>query len=295
MRILITGASGQLGSYLLRELRDLNMPAIAWSGARHGDIFGYPLQSVDLADPEQIKREFQKARPDVVIHAGAISTVAACWQDPRQAEVINTLATGVLTDLAAQADTRLLFLSTDLVFNGEKGWYRETDLPSPLSVYGRSKFAAEQLVLPYSAGVVIRLSLLVGPTLLDRPGFFDNQVAGLRAGRAITLFEDEWRTPLGLTAAARAVLVLANSNFVGLLHLGGPERVSRLEMGRRLALFLGANPSVIVAAKRNSAVLHETRPRDVSLDSSRWRELFPSQAWPDWTDAFQDQEGIQPS
>jgi dTDP-4-dehydrorhamnose reductase len=288
MRILITGARGQLGPYLLRELAGRDIAVIAWSGSRRGEICGFPLQPVDLAQAEQINAAFQIARPTVVIHAGAITTVAECFRDPRRAEAINTQATGMLTDLAAQAGARLLFLSTDLVFNGEKGWYRESDLPSPLSVYGRTKLAAEQLVLHYAGGAVIRLSLLFGPALLGQPNFFDNQVAALRERRSLTLFEDEWRTPLSLAAAARGLLALAESDFAGLLHMGGPERLSRVDMGQRLAAHLGLDASIIVAAPRHSTTSHETRPRDVSLDSSRWRELFPEQPWSTWTEALKD-------
>jgi dTDP-4-dehydrorhamnose reductase len=76
------------------------------------------------------------------------------------------------------------------------------------------------------------------------------------------------------------------SDFTGLIHLGGPERLSRLEMGQRLAAALGLDPSVIVPAARASFPAAEPRPRDVSLDSSRWRSLFPAQPWPDWDEAL---------
>jgi dTDP-4-dehydrorhamnose reductase len=285
-RLLLTGASGQLGGYLLREGRQRDMAITAWSGSRTGPLFGVPLVPVDLADPDRIALAFQEARPTVVIHAGAITTVADSFRNPQRAHQINTDATAVLAELATRARARLLFLSTDLVFDGEQGWYRESDVPSPLSVYGRTKAAAEQPVLACRGGVVARLSLLFGPALVDRPSFFDDQIKALRAHRSLTLFEDEWRTPLDLATAARGLLALAESDFVGLLHLGGPERLSRLEMGRRLADFLRCDPAAIVAATRNSVRSPEPRPRDVSLDTARWRELFPRLDRPTWSEAM---------
>jgi dTDP-4-dehydrorhamnose reductase len=288
MRLLLTGASGQLGGYLLRELRSLDLPVVAWTGSRAGELFGYPLQPVNLADADRVAAAFRAARPSVVLHAAAMSTVAACYRDSSQAHQINTQGTALLAELAAQEGARLLFVSTDLVFDGERAWYREEDTSSPQSVYGQTKAAAEQVVLGIPGGVVARVSLLFGPTLIGRPSFFDEQIAALRERRPCVLFEDEWRTPLGLRAAAQGLLALARSDFSGILHLGGPERLSRLEMGRRLAAFLGCDPSAIVASTRSRIASPEPRPRDTSLDSSQWRKLFPWQNWPTWEEAMKD-------
>jgi dTDP-4-dehydrorhamnose reductase len=155
-------------------------------------------------------------------------------------------------------------------------------------MYGQTKLAAEHAVLASPGSAVVRVSLLFGPSLVGRPSFFVDQVAALRGRRPCTLFEDEWRTPLGLAAAARALLAIARSDVQGLLHLGGPERMSRLDMGRRLAAFLGSDPSAFLPASRNSIPSTEPRPRDTSLDSSRWRQLFPQQEWPTWETALKE-------
>jgi len=133
---------------------------------------------------------------------------------------------------------------------------------------------------------VARVSLLFGPSLVGRPTFFDQQLSALREGRPITLFHDEWRTPLSLLTAARGLLALAASDVVGLIHLGGPERLSRLEIGQRLAAFLHRDPTGIESVSRLSAPAIEPRPRDLSLDSSRWRQYFPQEEWPGWDKAL---------
>jgi dTDP-4-dehydrorhamnose reductase len=286
MHVLVTGASGLLGGYLLRQLRDDGLAVTAWSGTRTGDLFGTPLRPVDLGDPDAVAAAFRESRPDVVLHAAAMARLPDCHRDPDRATRVNGHGTRLLAELAAQARARLLLVSTDLVFDGGRGWYREEDAPAPLSVYGRAKAAAEEAALAAPGGVVVRASLLFGSSLTGRPSFFDEQVAALRAVRPLTLFADEWRTPLALTTAARALVALARSDFAGLLHLGGPERMSRLEMGQRLARFLGADPSGIVAVSRNDLPAAEPRPRDTSLDSSRWRGLFPAHPWPTWDDAL---------
>ena len=140
------------------------------------------------------------------------------------------------------------------------------------------------LAVPH--GVVARLSLLFGPSIIGRPYFLDAQCGRMRAGQDTTWFADEWRSPLALMAAARALLTLVRSDFTGLIHMGGPERLSRYDMGLRLAAFLGTNPAKVVAVPQASVPAPEPRPRDTSLDSTLWRSLFPNQWWPGWEEAL---------
>jgi dTDP-4-dehydrorhamnose reductase len=285
MRLLLTGASGQLGAYLLRQLRADGGEVVAWSGHDAGERFGTRLLPVDLADPDAVAAAFRAARPDVVLHAGAMARVAGCHRDPALARRVNTEATALLAELAAAAGGGLVFVSTDMVFDGERAPYREEDESAPLSVYGRTKADAEGAVRA-AGGLVVRVSLLYGPGLSGRPSFFDEQTAALRSGRPLTLFEDEWRTPLALPAAAQALVGLTRSGVTGTLHVGGPERLSRLEMGLRLAEALGVPPTAVMAGKRDAAPGAESRPRDLSLDSTRWRGLFPHAPWPGWAEVL---------
>ncbi len=291
VRVLVTGARGQLGGYLVREAGQRGLTLTAWGHSCGGRLFGTDLRPVDLTDADGLAAAFRDARPDVVLHAAAVASVADCARDPDRAERVNARGSALLAELADRAGARLVLVSTDLVFDGERGGYTEQDPPSPLSVYGRSKVAAERAVLAFPHHAVVRVSLLFGPSLTDRPGFFDGQVESLRAGRPLRLFADEWRTPLGLTTAARALVTVAESNFAGLLHLGGPERMTRLEMGRRLAARLGLDGSAIVPTSREAAGTSEPRPRDTSLDSSRWRGLFPAEPWPSFEEAVGEMMG----
>jgi dTDP-4-dehydrorhamnose reductase len=288
MRLLITGAGGQLGAYLLRDLAGRGAAVTAWSHAGGGELFGFPLVPVELTDRAAAAAAFADARPDAVVHCAALSRVADCHRDPVRAEAVNVGVTRLLAELADRARAGLVFVSTDLVFDGRRGGYTEEDAPAPLSVYGRSKAQAEDAVRSCPRGLVARVSLMYGPTLTGRPSFFDEQALALRQRRLCTLFADEWRTPLSLPAAARALVALAEADCTGVLHLGGPERMSRLEIGQRLAASLGADPFVIVAANREEVPAPEPRPRDTSLDSSRWRGLFPHLPWPTWDEALRE-------
>ncbi len=285
MRLVITGAGGLLGAYLLRAAEDAD-ELFAWGGPSGGERFGIPLRAIDLTNATATAEAFRADRPDVVLHAAARARVADCARDPEGALRANAGATATLARLAADAGARLVYVSTDLVFDGEGAPYREADRPRPVSAYGRSKQAGEKAVLDVPRSAVVRVSLLYGPALHGRPSFFDEQLNALRGGKPVPLFRDEWRTPLDLLTAARALLAVARSDYTGILHVGGPERISRLEMGRRLAESWGLDASPIIATDRDAVPATEPRPRDVSLDSSRWRSTFPEMPWPCLEDAL---------
>ncbi|MHB8973515.1 MAG: SDR family oxidoreductase [Pirellulaceae bacterium] len=290
-RILVTGASGQLGSYVLRELRRRGWPAVAWSLRPNVELFGCRCQSVDLRQTDQMVVAFRDANPEFVIHAAAMSGVGGCFGDPAQARQVNTTATRLLAELAARHSARLVYVSTDLVFRGDlvgrgdgglsdvgrgdKESYVETDCPAPLSVYGQTKASAERPVLDYPRHLVLRISLLFGPSINGRPAFFEQQLQALKNGSPCTLFRDEWRTPLDLQTAAEGLLDVVHADVTGILHFGGPQRMTRLEMGQRLARFLGRDESVITAVDRDDVPAAEPRPRDTSLNSQAWCQLFP--------------------
>src|SRR5262245_21090158 len=178
MTLLVTGASGLLGAYLLREARSCAEAVVAWSGSCLGEREGVPLRPVDLADPAALTSAFHEARPDVIVHAAAISSAEQCRRDLETSHRVNTYATAKLAELAAKAGARLVFVSTDLVFDGEFAPYYENAEPAPLSLYGQTKAEAERGVLHFG-GSVARVSLLFGPSRAGRPGFFDQQVASL--------------------------------------------------------------------------------------------------------------------
>lgn len=284
-RVLVTGASGQLGAYLVRELVGQSRDVVAWGHSQPVTISGVPALPVDLTNSAAVVAAFRAANPRTVIHAAAMAAVADCGRDPAGAEAVNTRAAGALADLCDAAGARLVFVSTDLVFDGERAPYRETDPPAPLSVYGRTKATAERAVLERAGHAVVRLSLLFGPSLNGKANYFDHQVAALRGGRPVRLFHDEWRTPLGFATAARALAAIVTSEVTGLVHVGGPERMSRLEMGQRLAAHLNAGARAIESVSRLN-LSGEPRPRDTSLDSNRWRNTFPDLQSPTFEQAL---------
>lgn len=275
MRVVLTGASGQLGSTLLFRLVESGHKVWAWSGKEEGTRGPISLRPMDLTDEEAVARGLAEADPEVVIHAGALSSAEVVRRDPVRGRAVNTEATARLANWCATHGGRLVYTSTDMVFDGSKAWSCEEDRAEPILAYGRTKHDAEPAVLAVPRGLVARMSLMYGPSRSGRESFYERTIAGLRGGVSQTFFEDEFRTPLDLESAALILVRLAESEVRGLFHVAGPERVSRYDLVRRQAMALGVDPALVLANRQADLTFAEPRPVDVSLDTSKLRGLFP--------------------
>ncbi len=293
MRVLLTGATGQVGCYIWRELMRGGHEVIAWSGRSRERFLSKEAQPIDLGNVEHVVARFEQAAPEAVVHAGAMTSVVGALADPQAARQINVKATATLAQLADRADIPLIYCSTDMVFEGESTPYVETDQPAPVSTYGQTKLEAEAAVLKTAQGIVLRLALVSGPTLNNRNKFFDQMLAKLRGGETVTCFEDEWRTPVAASAIALAVARLIDQPMPGLYHLGGPERMSRYDMAVRLARASGVDESLVQANRRADVQSPEPRPRDLSLNSDKLRDLLGDDIFPTYEQGLRDMLAIQ--
>ncbi len=279
--ILVTGASGKLGAYVVSHLVKEQRPVVAWSGSTRGELCGISLQPVPLEDPDAVRQAFREANPSAVIHCGAISAISDVYRDEDRALKVNRDATELLGQLAE----RIVYTSTDLVFDGQDAPYAPQDPASPLSRYGHSKLAGESSLAGRPGASVVRVSLMHGPCLRGPGGFFEQQRLSLEAGETSRLFEDEFRTPLAYDEAARGLVEIADLDHRGLLHFGGSERLSRLEMGTALARHLGFPEQLLEAISSSDINFPEPRPKDVSLNSAATYQLL------NWTPSTY-QEGL---
>jgi dTDP-4-dehydrorhamnose reductase len=277
MRIVVTGASGRLGSEVVDRLtRDGHHEVLGWSGPPRGTSGEPSLRPVDLGDELALAEALEEADPEAVIHTGALSSAEAVRRDPPRAHAVNVEATRRLAAWASARERRLIFTSTDLVFDGSKSWNREDDPARPILAYGRSKLDAESHVLRVPRGLVARLSLLFGRTRSGIPDFFALALDALGRGESRSFFEDEFRTPLHYRLAADILARLVESDAVGIVHVGGRERLSRFELLRRAAMASGIDPVLVRPGRQADADLPEPRPADASLDTSRLAGLLPS-------------------
>jgi dTDP-4-dehydrorhamnose reductase len=249
--ILLTGATGYLGHALVAAAASRGL-RLRTAGRAGCDV------ELDLDDPASVEACAAGLGDALLLHAGALASIAACEADPARAERIHVAATRIL---AAAAGARLLLVSTDLVFDGTRAPYAPQAPPRPCSEYGRSKARAEAAALAAGARVV-RLPLLYGPSFDGRRGATDMIRTAHEQRRPLTLYTDEYRTPLRVDLAAERLLDrLSTPGGPAVVHLPGPERLSRAELGRRWCAEQRIDASWIEFAPCRDPL----RPRDVSL------------------------------
>jgi len=280
--VLITGASGFVGAAACRAFSERGFKILAWTGAHPhrlpADIACRTFQ-VDLGDRDSIRRCAMGAMADAVIHCGAMSSLDECETHPSAAHRINVESTRILAAVCAEHHVPMIFTSTDQVFDGERGMYQEHDQATPLHVYGRTKLAAERVVASLGlCGLTLRLSLVFGPSPSGTRSASDQILSAVMRGESSRLFVDEYRTPVFVHDAANVMCECVERMMNGddamraipgrILHLGGPERLSRHAFGLRVAEAYRVDASLCVAVCQSDVTVAARRPSDVSLDSS---------------------------
>jgi len=223
-RAWVTGAGGLIGNYLVRTAAQF-APQYEVIPLLRGD-----LDSTDFA---AVEKRFAVEQPALVIHCAAISRAAECAADPVGARKLNVDSAAHLAALAEKCG--FIFFSSDLVFDGERGKYIESDAPNPLNFYAETKVTAEGIVLSNPRHTVVRVGLNSGQSLTGRRSFNEEMAVIWRGGGSIKLFIDEFRCPIPAAVTARAVWELAAMGGGGVYHLAGSERLSRVEIGRIVA------------------------------------------------------------
>lgn len=274
LRILFTGATGLVGHVLYREaLPPSTCHLVVHRNSLPGSLrSGDEVVHADLAAEGLADQIVELARPDVVLHAAALSSLDQCEQRPDLAHSINVEASRSLAAAAARRQAAFVYFSTDQVFDGEAAPYGEDATPRPGTEYGRSKVAAEEAVRAvHDQALILRIALVLGPSPDGRRGALDFVRRDLAAGRPVRLFTDEWRTPVSVLDLAAILKALLPAPPSGFLHVAGPERVQRLELGQRLARAFGLPLVGLQPGSRLDA--SGPRPRDVSLDCHRLASL----------------------
>jgi len=259
---LITGAAGLIGQYLVKTVS-------RW--APQWDVRGLTRADLDLTDFSRVAATLRSIKPSAVIHCAALSRTKDCEQDPDKARRINVEATAHLADLSR--DVPFMFLSSGEVFDGRKGWYDETDEAAPINVYGKTKLAAEQIVLQNPRHTVLRIVLTAGTSRNGDRSFVEDMCRTARAGKPVTLYADEWRCPLPAGAIARAIWELLDRQQPGLYHLGGNERLSRWDIGQALLPWYPELKGRVVESSSRAHV-GGPRPADLSLRCEKIQALL---------------------
>jgi dTDP-4-dehydrorhamnose reductase len=267
-RLLLTGASGFLGHNIIQQA--LHHYQVIGIAQQHPiNLSGVQVVKFNITDHIALRNMVREVQPDAIIHTAAIGDINRCEQNPSETEVLNVNTSIYLAKLAAEMQIPYVFTSTDLVFNGEKGWYNETDAVNPINHYGEQKVKAEEGIrVAYPQSAICRMPLMFGVGGLGSKNFFLPLLAKLRSKEEIGLFTDEYRSALGAISAAKGLLH-AVSAFQGTYHLGGPEKTNRYTLGKLMAHEANIPEPNIKAIMQAEIPMAAPRPKDVTLDSSK--------------------------
>lgn len=267
MKILVTGANGMLAHHLIPMLLEEGKFHVYGMGrcpcrvhTTPGDNFEYI--EADLSRFQQLETSVKKLKPHIIIHGGAVTQPDNCAAHPDVCWKTNVGGTRALLRAAKACRAFFIYISTDFVFDGKKGPYKETDEPHPVNLYGYTKWLGEQMVrtadVPWC---IVRTISVYGPSYEGgRSNFVTRVRDALQAGRLFKAVNDQWRTPVYVGDVARAILLVILKGAQGIYHIGGKEMLTPYQLALKVAELLALDKNLIVGVTTASISEPALRP-----------------------------------
>jgi dTDP-4-dehydrorhamnose reductase len=278
MKLLITGASGLYGSKLAQLAINKNHQVYAVHN-QHETTYGISVQ-LDISNQNQVERVFKTVNPDVVVHAATLTDVDKCELNKELAWKINVEGTNNIAIATEKNKTFLMHISTDYVFDGEKGCYKETDVPAPINYYGLTKLKAEERVRSIMSDYCIsRTSVLYGAApSAGKVNFALWLLNKLKNKEPATIVTDQWNSPTLNTSLAEMTLEIIERKLTGVFHLSGATRLSRYDFANHIAKVFSLNDKLIIPCVSSDFSWPARRPKDSSLDTTKAQQILKNKA-----------------
>lgn len=266
--ILITGSNGLLGQKLIYALLDRNKKGGNWNiiatskgENRLRETNGYTYLPLDITSETEVKSVLEKYQPDVLINTAAMTNVDACESDRAGAKAMNADAVAHLVN-AAKSDCHFIHLSTDFIFDGENGPYKEEDEPNPLSYYAVTKLEGEKIVQASSLKWAIIRTIIVYGIVdnMSRSNIVLWAKDALSKGQKINIVDDQFRSPTLAEDLAEGCILCAEKNAEGIFHVSGKDVMSVLELVYRVADFWKLDKSLVTPVKSETIKQPAKRP-----------------------------------
>jgi dTDP-4-dehydrorhamnose reductase len=270
-KLFITGATGMVGSNVSVFLRDKYK---VYAGTtKEIKIRGCEMIFADITDRKKILEIFKKICPDYVLHLAALTDISLCEKNKKLAKKINIEGTKNIVFASEEIGARLIFASTNYVFNGKKGMYSEKDKTNPVNFYSQTKLEAEKEILKYKNSVVIRITPF-GWNLFEKSSFLSSIIETLEKERPFNAFTDQFFSPLSTYDLSKILIKIFESDITGILNIAGQEKMSKFEFSEKVSEVFNLDPKMINPIKLNDLGDSVERPKDTSLDISKAKSLF---------------------
>jgi dTDP-4-dehydrorhamnose reductase len=279
-KILITGSNGLLGQklvYALIKRKDVQVIATSLGANRLINKEGYIYESLDITNKSEVEKIIEKFHPDVLINTAAMTNVDACETKRDECWALNVTAVQNIIDAIEKksSQTHLIHLSTDFIFDGEKGSeYIETDKPNPQSYYALSKYESEKVLENSKTKWAIARTIIVYGIVdnMSRSNIVLWAKDALSKGQKINVVDDQFRSPTLAEDLAEGCILIADKNARGIFHLSGPKTMSILELVYSVADFWKLDKSLITPSKSNNLNQAAKRPPRTGFDISKARK-----------------------
>lgn len=270
-RVLVTGASGQVGGDLYRRLKGRNVSVLGTCGTRRPDPELRLLNPLSDVSGFAMVKEFS---PRTIIHCGALTAVDYCEANPEEAERVNVWFTRQLIQ-AMPSEALFVFISTEYIFDGESGPYDEESRPNPLNVYGRTKLVAEEAIkkLCPENHLIIRTTVVFGEDVY-RKNFVLRLVDNLGAGKPVCVPADQVSTPTYIPFLNETILQLILTGKRGVWNVVCGDRMSRYELGLMTAKIFGLDESLVEPVSTPELDLPARRPLEAGLRTGKIRGML---------------------
>jgi len=274
LKLLITGASGLLGSKLC-ELAIRKNHEVYAAYNQHTPLHGTPIQ-FDISDKKTVEKIFDKVKPEAVVHAAALTNVDKCELEKELAWKINTEGTKNIAKLCKKHQAFVTYISTDYVFNGEKGMYEENDEPDPVNYYGLTKLKGEESIKNLTdEHCIARASVIYGSIpATDKINFALWLLKKLKNREKAKIVTDQWNSPTLNTNLANMVLEVLERKLTGIFHLAGATRLSRYEFAKFLAETFSLDTNFITPVSSKEISWIAKRPKDSSLNIKKAQQTL---------------------
>jgi dTDP-4-dehydrorhamnose reductase len=275
-RLLITGGSGMLGSYIAVRAAELGWETWA-TYTNHGiELEGCNTIRLDIRKAGDVIETFSSVKPDVVIHTAALVRPDLCEERKAEAFSVNVLGTHNVVSAVALLNAHLVHISTDTIFDGERGVIAPNSFPCPINFYGATKAAAEAAVLASEVSwAIVRTSIIYGPRMFPwLDSFSDKIIETLRAGKTFGAFIDQYRQPIPVWNLAEAIIEIASRRLSGIYHIACPEVSSRFQFARKVAEVFSLNPELVEPLYMDEVHTLARRPKILVLDTTKTQHVL---------------------
>lgn len=273
---LVTGASGFLGSNLALHLAAEGYKVWGTYHTKPFTLKGIEVRKLDVCVPDAIEALVAEVKPAFIFHCAAIAQPDIAAKDVPATRQINVQGSKLLAEAAARHGAKLIFTSTDLVFDGTVKFVTEKDKTNPLGVYAKSKLDAETAILaiPGARAAAVRTVLMYGWGKAVGRSFAENWLRAFLTSNPIKTFTDQYRCPIWVGDLCEALLAIAEKDLVGVFHAAGPDRLSRHDFARRLAVEFMLNPDLAIPSSQLDHIFDDPRPMEASLNIDKLKGLI---------------------